>query len=144
MSASVAPPPRFHCRCGLKIIHQINYDLPCLHMPSLSQSRSAQSTFMSPPDTEIVNFVSTFQNPMSCLEITNLVLSARANSLQTFRTEVSIAILTSSGRDIDKKLQVATSDDFVNVVQPGDVDLRALAVRATWPRGLKQLHICCH
>jgi hypothetical protein len=59
---------------------------------------------ISPRDTEIVNSVSTFQNRISCLEITNPVLLARENSLKTFWAEVTIPILTSSGRDIDKKI----------------------------------------
>jgi hypothetical protein len=44
---------------------------------------------------------------ISGLEITNnMILLARENSLKTFWAEVSIAILTSSGCDIDKKIML--------------------------------------
>jgi hypothetical protein len=54
-----------------------------------------------------------------------MILLARESSLKTFWAEISIAILTSSGCDINQKLfadvsqskiQVATSDDFVKFV----------------------------
>jgi hypothetical protein len=53
-----------------------------------------------------------------------MILLVRENSLKTFWAQVSISILTSSACDVDKnyadvsqsKIQVATSDDFVNFV----------------------------
>jgi hypothetical protein len=83
---------------------------------------------MSPRDTEMVNSVSTFQNP-NLMPLNHQSGSFGAGkSVENILTEVSIAkMLTTSGRDISKKhytdisqceIQVTTSDDHV---QPGVV-----------------------